>query len=222
MSELKQFATVLALLLPLSVSAGGMPDLDELEPSGVSADVLLLDPRWETHYVSGRGYYWSGSGHYAFGDPRFDRLEECHGYAKRSFSGGSVFILRDCKAGKVIERDDDLSAYHYLLGDEAEEQEDVPIVTLNGYRYGEWWWYGSEALPMTFLFVFPDSANPLAGDFTSDLHGAIVAAISYFDYGVASGKLTALTDGVDLGSTQEAIDGHHTSWGEVKSSVLKP
>ena len=142
MSALKKSIILLALLSS-PVSADDAPALVERAPADVSADVLLLDPHWDTHYVSERGYYWSGSGRYAFGDPRFDHLDECRGYAKRSFPGGSAFILRDCKATKMIERDDAPSWWHYLLRAEAEEKDDSPIITLNGYRYGEWQAYGS-------------------------------------------------------------------------------
>ena len=224
MSALKKSIILLALLSS-PVSADDAPALVERAPADVSADVLLLDPHWDTHYVSERGYYWSGSGRYAFGDPRFDHLDECRGYAKRSFPGGSAFILRDCKATKMIERDDAPSWWHYLLRAEAEEKDDSPIITLNGYRYGEWqaygsswsWEYGPDALPMTFLFVFPDRANPLVGDFTGDLHGAVVAAIHYFDYGIASGKLTALTKGL---VEQAGVGARPTSWGAIKSGCL--
>ena len=234
MSALKK-SIILFALLSSPVSADDAPALVERAPADVSADVLLLDPHWDTHYVSERGYYWIGSGRYAFGDPRFDHLEECRGYAKRSFQNGSAFILRDCKAVKYIERDESrLSALHYLLRAEAEEQDDSPTVTLNGYRYGEWLSYGDswssvygpdgslvdylpDVVSMTFLFVFPDRANPLVGDFTGDLHGAVVAAIHYFDYGVASGKLTALTKGL---VEQAGVGARPTSWGAIKSGCL--
>lgn len=212
------FIAALIVILPLPILADD--GLDQLEPSSVNADVLLLDPRWDA-FLADIGYYWTGSGEYSFGDPRFDELEYCRGYAKRTFDGGAAFILRKCRASlTVLDSDGELpNGFYYILWSNAVEKSDSEIRTWNGHRYGSRWSYAASALPMTFLFLFPDGSKPLVGDFTSDLHGALVAATNFFDYGIASGKLVAVEGGiVGLGEGQ-ATKQEAQSWGSIKNHV---
>ena len=126
---------VLAVVLSAaSACADNGPDLSDVEWSEVSADLLLLDPRWDyfdLNLLDPRSY--------AFGDQRFDYLRRCDGYASRSFDGGAAVILRECNAQKLR----DGKAY-WLLEDGALDKynyDEDELITLNGYKYG----YGPRA-----------------------------------------------------------------------------
>ena len=90
-------------LIAASACADNGPDLSDVEWSEVNTNVLLLDPRWdyfERNNLEERDSL-NGVGPYTLGDPRFDELSFCDGYARCSFDGGTAVILRKCGARKL-------------------------------------------------------------------------------------------------------------------------
>ena len=225
-----------------SLYAQSIPELDEVDKSDVSLTLWLADPRWSVHRTNDLQFTW--------GDDRF-QYTTCEWTTTRVFDGGVAIMLSGCDPrvfltlgpfGGNPEKDMHVSLLdvHWTMGFEIEEGKTyirggAPIqnkystcYTYTGDGHFELVCTSPDSIlerrfdtKLDFLLVFPDGSNPLVGDFTGDLRGALLTAIDYFDYGVASSKLVAQDD-VDISGYDKYEDriGNRT-WGEIKKGRIR-